>query len=420
MLKVLGPDKSNWGSRVVRVGNRDTRRLSAVEIAEIVANEEDVVDVEYEFSNSRECYSDDGCNEVDQSSSVDEGLEVLQDVQTAVATGTLTNTIVAEAAAAGLTELSNVVVEEVEVVDPVVEVIEITPFPTVARTVAPTPAPPCSDSPMRFKVYSDNVLVRRNCSWVARKPNLRCSIEGVSTHCPESCWKCGTCVDSLLRFKLTFDNKEMFKSCEWVRRINTDNRCNIQGIDNTCRDTCNTCIPRTDSPSSVPTMQASVSPTNLPTPTLPACYDSPMRFKIQLDTNFVTKSCEWVANHPSVKCQLEGVSSHCPQTCGICDTCADSSLGFKFTYNGDISLKSCEWIGKNNTETLCAFEGITETCRDTCSTCCTDATERFEFRYKGKTMTKSCEWAGRKETSSRCEVALVASNCRKTCGQCTE
>ena len=179
MQKLLGPDRSNWGTRVVRIGSINARRLSIFEIAEILAGEDDEVEVEYEFTNSRECYSDDGCNDDEQAASVQEGQEVLSTVENVVASGQLQQTIVDDAGPAGLTEeLANVIVEDVVVTTPVTEIIDTTAYPSIAKTatpVAPTSSPTydCEDSPLRFKVEKDGKFINRYCSWVRVKRNSR-------------------------------------------------------------------------------------------------------------------------------------------------------------------------------------------------------------------------------------------------------
>lgn len=177
MRKVLGPERTNWGTRVVKVGNIDTRRLSISRIAEIAifADDDDSVDVEYEFSNSRECTSADECNKEEESTSVNQGLDVLATVETAVSSGTLTQTIKEEASITGLNELANVVVEEVVTEAPEIEVIEVTAYPTISKTLAPTisvvSSPPslaptfsCSDSQMRFKLKYNGEKITMNLS----------------------------------------------------------------------------------------------------------------------------------------------------------------------------------------------------------------------------------------------------------------
>lgn len=397
MQKMLGPDRSNWGTRVVRVGNIDVRRLSMAKLIEI-ANEEDSVDVEYEFSSSRECYSVDGCDEEEQSSSNEEGLTLLSTVENAVSSGAFTQALVEGALEAGLTELSNVVVEEVVTEAPVIEVIEITPYPSPA----PIATSNCSDSPLRFKVKPYSSVVRRYCIWAANDPIVRCAVEGVPSHCPLTCGSCNTCIDSSMRFKVN-SKIEDFKSCDWVGRKNVARRCSMHGVSDTCRDTCETC------PITTP-------PSIAPAPPLASCSDSPMRFKVQFNGKLISKNCSWVSNHPNMKCGLQGVPSHCPATCGSCGTCIDSSVRFQIGDNE--SFTSCEWVGRK-VSLRCGMEGISDTCRNTCGICCADSSDKFTFTLYGKTLNKSCDWAGRTETFIRCKIAEVASNCPKTCGNCS-
>ena len=171
MQKLLGPDRSNWGTRVVRVGSINTRRLSIFRVAEILSNQDDEVEVEYEFTNSQECISEDGCTVLEQEASVQEGLAVLSTVEAVVNSGELQQTIVEDSESVGLTEeLANVVVNEVVVSTPEVVVIETTAYPSIYTTPAPmsptsSPTYDCEDSPLRFKVKKDGELISRTCSW---------------------------------------------------------------------------------------------------------------------------------------------------------------------------------------------------------------------------------------------------------------
>ena len=118
--------------------------------------------------------------------------------------------------------------------------------PTAAPTSAnPTPTnPTCADSPFRFRVTkTDGKTVSRGCDWVANKStNLRCQLNGVTNQCPSTCDTCKTCADSELRFRFKFADKGMItRDCAWVLRKNTNARCRVDGMKNTCRETCNNC-----------------------------------------------------------------------------------------------------------------------------------------------------------------------------------
>ncbi len=428
MQQLLGPERANWGTRVVRVGSINARRLSTVEIARLLQDAGDEVEVEYEFTNSRECYNDDGCNDAEQEAAVQEGLGVLATVETVVASGQLQQTIVEEAPQAGLTEeLGSVEVASVVVSTPQVELIDITAYPSIEKTpapIAPTSSPTydCEDSPFRFMVEKDGKMINRSCWWVRTKRNSRCRLPGVREMCPQSCWRCRNCADSTLRFKFEFNGNEDFRSCEWVARKDTAYRCiAVEGVSDTCPLTCGTCERSTGSPStppseslsslpsSAPTRKTTGSPTSsTPAPTVsPECSDSPLRFRVRKGGALINRYCEWVAAVPS-RCSLEGISTACPQTCGTCNTCVDSSLSFKLSLDDD-NYVTCA-------ASLCNTEGVPETCRDTCGSCCSDVTGPFKFSYNGNTINRSCEWAGRKDTVTRCAVSEVSEKCPVTCG----
>jgi hypothetical protein len=95
-----------------------------------------------------------------------------------------------------------------------------------------------------------------------------------------------------------------------------------------------------------------------------SCMDSPNRFLI----NKKSRSCNFVAKKPSVRCLKPGVASHCPETCGLCSKykCADSEKKW-LLQNGN--QKKCGWVGKKKTAERCAMEGVQETCRATCGQC---------------------------------------------------
>ena len=414
MEKVLGPDRSNWGTKVVRVGNRDVRSLPKARLLEIladVAEDEDSVEVEYEFSNSRECYSEDGCDDAEQETSVNEGLEILSTVESSISSGEFQEILVEDSEEAGLTELTNATVEEVETEAPEVEIIEITPFPTPS-TPSPTYST-CADSTLRFKVLQDNEYINRSCDWVARHPNAKCSLDGVKSHCPNTCWSCGTCQDSSLNFRFTYNGSTEYRSCSFIE-TDPGERCSIDGVSNTCRETCSICAVVTSPPTASPVATTTAPTTSAPT----VCSDSPHRFKVVKDGKTIRRVCSWVANHPGAKCLLDGVSSHCPSTCGTCDTCADSSMQFRFVVGDNDKYRTCEWVARKSTKWRCAMDGIADSCRKTCGTCCGDSSDRFSFEYNGKRITRACVWAANKDTANRCAVSEVTANCPYTCGEC--
>ena len=126
------------------------------------------------------------------------------------------------------------------------------PTPTAPTPTAPTPTAPtptggggdsCEDSPLRFQVTKDGKKISRDCTWVAnRATNSRCKLNGVSTLCPSTCNTCDTCVDGELRFKFEFKDKgKITRGCDWVANKNTNGRCRVEGMKDTCRETCNNC-----------------------------------------------------------------------------------------------------------------------------------------------------------------------------------
>jgi len=97
----------------------------------------------------------------------------------------------------------------------------------------------------------------------------------------------------------------------------------------------------------------------------PSCVDSPLEFKFEK----TDKSCESVETENL--CSNPDVQSFCPATCRVCNSnvlSLDPTLQFTFYHNnkGKTMTKTCEMIA-NNPAVRCAFVGITETCRATCS-----------------------------------------------------
>ena len=122
------------------------------------------------------------------------------------------------------------------------------PTPTPPTPTPPTPTPPtptveeCSDSTLRFKFEYDGEEITRSCRWVARKDTEeRCAIDGVSEMCADTCGTCSTCADTSARFKFRYKGKKMTRDCEWVERKSTEVRCDIEGIYEACRETCEAC-----------------------------------------------------------------------------------------------------------------------------------------------------------------------------------
>ena len=109
----------------------------------------------------------------------------------------------------------------------------------------------CKDSPFPFKVVGRKGF--RDCNWVASRPDKRCPIDGVSLMCAKTCDECLQLEESHLKFKFfTKNNVLRRKTCSFVAKKKT-NRCEIPGMRDTCRVTCNDFTPITPSPTELPT-----------------------------------------------------------------------------------------------------------------------------------------------------------------------
>jgi hypothetical protein len=99
----------------------------------------------------------------------------------------------------------------------------------------------CEDSTLRFKVENNGKKINRDCAWVKKKP-FRCNvIAGANTHCPKTCDRCSVCEDATNKFKLFLNGKNRSKNCSWVAKKSTNQRCKLDGVSGTCRETCGTC-----------------------------------------------------------------------------------------------------------------------------------------------------------------------------------
>lgn len=102
------------------------------------------------------------------------------------------------------------------------------------------------------------------------------------------------------------------------------------------------------------------------------CMDSPLRFTTFNDGIRYSKFCSNVKKqNTAVICEFEGVSTHCPVTCGSCSTmsCRDSLLLFRHEQNNRYIFIGCERIKYGDTENQCSNSGIFHTCRATCGSC---------------------------------------------------
>jgi len=210
-----------------------------------------------------------------------------------------------------------------------------------------------------------------------------------------------------------------------------------------------------------------VPPTRAPFPT-ESCKDSDETFVLAAKTNggvAKTKACEWVKrNNTAKRCDIDGVKSHCPNTCGACTrvptespnvvtrapfasgSCKDSDETFVLARGGVAKTKACEWVRRNNTAKRCDFDGVKSHCPNTCGACtrvptespnmvptkvsptrapsaigsCEDSGVKFliETGPARKVKTRSCDWVGNNNTAKRCDFDGVKSHCPNTCDAC--
>mmetsp|Transcript_8857 Transcript_8857/g.11105 ORF Transcript_8857/g.11105 Transcript_8857/m.11105 type:complete len:114 (-) Transcript_8857:211-552(-) len=111
-------------------------------------------------------------------------------------------------------------------------------------------------------------------------------------------------------------------------------------------------------------MPPTVSPVSAPIQL--GCVDSPLRFRVYFMGKYRFKSCNWIRTNPGNRCKKYGVKAMCPSACGTCDSCTDSPVRFKVIINGKRKAKSCLWANNWRCQ---IFDGIAETCRETCDTC---------------------------------------------------
>lgn len=100
----------------------------------------------------------------------------------------------------------------------------------------------CTDPMFRFRIVkTDGRKIWRDCLWVANKSESRCSLEGVSSMCPDACGSCDTCVDSSSRFKFDKSTGETItRNCGWTSA--KPHRCNsVDNMQYACRQTCGEC-----------------------------------------------------------------------------------------------------------------------------------------------------------------------------------
>ncbi len=132
---------------------------------------------------------------------------------------------------------------------------EPAPTPTTPTTPAPAPTPTapaptptgsegCADSPLRFRTlnFAGTRVVWRGCDWVGNKP-YRCNDDDLAAMCPVTCDVCDefACEDAPMRFKVDKDGQKIARDCNWVGTRSTRYRCSLDGVSETCPETCDSC-----------------------------------------------------------------------------------------------------------------------------------------------------------------------------------
>ena len=150
---------------------------------------------------------------------------------------------------------------------------------------------------------SSGNISSRDCQWIAKSKENRCSLEGASIECPDTCDQCSAgpteapstaptrryhwCEDSDDRFGIdSIDWIKNKKNCEWVKD-KIWNRCSYEEAKDNCPVLCDYCN----------------------------CKDNPGQFVL---ASGETNTCEW-AQRDVVSCNDSRVESNCPLTCGVCD-----------------------------------------------------------------------------------------------------
>jgi len=182
-------------------------------------------------------------------------------------------------------------------------------------------------------------------------------------------------------------------------------------------------LPQTD------VVQSTLSPSVSPSSLSQTCEDSPLKFKLTTAVKSTYKKCEWVGrleDRKAQRCAIEGVSTHCPSTCGTCATCNDSTMRWNLPIEMNImSRRHCKWTARKNTATRCSIPGVSETCRSTCKfgdDCCIDDTDFTFPMIKDPTKEQTCAWILKNNVETRrsnyCGDAVIAASCPESCGTC--
>ena len=194
MTSILESNSPGWDCKIVSIGGIEVDKGRNT-MDRIIGQRTNSVEVIYEFIKEIDCESTDECSSDEESAAISDGQSALSSVRDSIESGEFEEKIVSYANAAGLSELINgsVVEELTTTIEPETEVLAISAYPSIRTTSSPTTSPSfstCKDSLLRFVAKKDGLTIRRSCAWVSVHPNDRCSLEGVRTHCPRSCWAC--------------------------------------------------------------------------------------------------------------------------------------------------------------------------------------------------------------------------------------
>jgi hypothetical protein len=209
----------------------------------------------------------------------------------------------------------------------------------------------CQDSTDQFSVEANT----KDCSWVGKKKQVRCDLEGVRDNCPVICDYC-LCKDNPRVFSTRVSIQ---RDCQWVSE-NLSVCYRLPLVEDNCPLTCGKCPAR---PSAAPSDKPSTeSPSRAPTlsPSVSWCQDS----TDQLSVNGNTRDCSWVAAKKQIRCNFGGISDNCPVTCDSCK-CMDNPGTF---LGKDFLDKTCQWVSEELSR--CNVQPLAEyNCPLTCGKC---------------------------------------------------
>ena len=113
-------------------------------------------------------------------------------------------------------------------------------LPTPSPTKSPVGASTCEDYPNSFIVRINNRNRRRTCAWVSDDTN-RCDLNGVEETCPLTCGTCSTCADSPLKLRVVIKGRNKNRRCAWAAKRPVK-RCGfVPELKIGCRDACGQC-----------------------------------------------------------------------------------------------------------------------------------------------------------------------------------